>query len=328
MRMKAKINGFTLIEITIVLIMIGILTASMLPLLLRQHSNTMEGRDRAALLDAQTAIINYAITFGGIPNASGVAGAASGVMPSVLAFGVNNWGAFGSTNPFMMDVNSNLLSSSSNAASSVGGDKLIFCQAVNAQMQIASGVAPFICQDYASDHLGTVAAPACPAASAVPVAFVLYSTGNDHTANQGNASINRIYENDKRGINNSPGNSHYDDLVMSYPMTALVRDCKEKMGLDPNVMSCPVGYKYVGSVMNSIPASTASSVSYTIGTTAGTVSANSSMTVKSCQASGVSVSVSGITASTSLTQLDQNKDGWIDILFGWSSASGVTASGQ
>ncbi len=54
--------GFTMIEMTIVLIMIGILTASLAPLILRQHNNTMEERDRVALENAKTAIINYAGT--------------------------------------------------------------------------------------------------------------------------------------------------------------------------------------------------------------------------------------------------------------------------
>lgn len=342
--MMKSASGFTMIEMVIVLVMIGILTASLAPLLLRQHTSSMEERDRVALEDAKTAIISYATTFGGIPNPNSAVAAISGVMPRVEAFGVNNWGAFGSSglaNPlqyFQMDVNDNLTSScTNNMASGVpcatpgalvtGGNRVVFCQAVNAAMS-AVPAAPFVCQDYAGDHT-TVA---CPATSAVPAAFVLYSTGNDRIPNQENAtSANRIYENDKRGINNSPDNTapgatrdHYDDQVMSYPLSAFARDCREKMGVTPEVMNCAAGEKYVGSIQNNLAAS---SVSYTFTAASSVIPANFTLYHNTCHAASnvltteVLIAASVVQISPTLTTLDANNDGRVDIFIG---ASGVT----
>jgi len=313
--MKSK-RGFTMLEMAIVLIMIGILTASLTPLLLRQFTNSKEDQDRQALLAAKTAIISYATSFGGIPNPGNpaVIGTVSGVMPSVAAFGVNNWGAFGSTNPFQMDVNDSLTSSvitasSVGAASTVGGDKVVFCQAVNAQMITAAPNSPKICQDF-NDHTS-----ACTSVS--PVAFVLYSTGNDRTANQENALNLRIYENDTRGINNSNdiAADHYDDQVMSYPLSALVRDCRERMNVLPEVMACTPGYKYVGSVFNNVDTSVASSVGYTLTgvVTASSVPANNTVYINQCVTRTAMMAVgtqSGVPISTN----DTNADGRVDFV--------------
>lgn len=306
--------GFTLVEITIVIVIIGILTATLAPLLLRQHTNTMEERDRVALEEAKTAIISYATTFGGIPDPVGIV---SNVMPTVPAFGVNNWGAFGdnATNPFRLDVNNALSSNgvttiATGVPANTGGDRVVFCQAVNAQMQLAAPQ-PLVCQDY-----NNRTATACAASS--PVAFVLYSTGNNRIADQENneASLigtnNRIYENDKRGINNSPGNDHYDDQVMSYPVSALARDCREKMGVAVEVMACPAGQKYVGSVTNSDPVN---SIAYTLGVTlSAPVPANGFTSyVNTCHLRADTVTV-GTQGPTALSTLDANNDGRVDIV--------------
>ena len=322
---KSK-RGFTMVEMAIVLIMIGILTASLAPLILRQHTNSQEGIDHQALLDAQTAVINYAITFGGIPDPVLVNGAST--VPNVSAFGVNNWGAFGdgTTNPFRLDVNSTLTSSNiltaiGGTASSVGGERVTFCQAVNAAMSSVTAQYPQVCSDYTTNHLGV--ATACT--TAAPVAFVLYSTGNNRVADQGNALTGRIYENDKRGINNSTSTTDlYDDQVMSYPLTALARDCREKMGVAPEVMSCPAGQKYVGSLTNNYTAATnGASYGYAPPPTS-PVPANFTLYINSCQArttplwvnpdyanSASAVQVGGLSAT--LKDLDMNNDGRVDI---------------
>lgn len=337
--MKPCSSGFTLIEMTLVLIMIGILTASLAPILLRGHGSTLEARDRLALEEAKTAIITYAITFGGIPNPGGDIAAVSGVMPGLSAFGVNHWGAFGSsnlTNPlqfFQLDVHDTLRSSAITLISNgVGtpdfGDRVVFCQAVNAA--IAASNKPYVCRDVSTDHYN--AQTACAFASAVPVAFVLFSTGNDRKPNMGNdpaLGANRIYENDKRGINNLPGastiasrsHSHYDDQVTSYSLSALARDCREKMGIAPEVMNCAAGQKYVGSLSNGLAAS---SVAYSIAPTAtyaSMVPANFTSYLNSCFSPASYLAVSGVAlAASSVAALDANRDGRIDIYIGAASA--------
>ena len=418
-KIKSKL-GFTMIEMTIVLIMIGILTASLAPLLLRQFTNNKEGLDRTALLDAQTAIINYAISFGGIPNplnesvatpcantsyqinpilptASGVATSGVGMMPppsslastcqnAVSAFDANSWGAFGDNTSiatplkmFQLDVSDALLSYSVTNVASIpaftGGDRVVFCQAV--QQQLSSGycsdltsptpsacatanktwisggycyninsvvsnqnpytctgavgtwyAAPQVCQDTTGDHSST----ACTSYS--PAAFVLYSTGNDRKPNMENddgtsklgTQGNRIYESDTRGINNSnEGTIHYDDQVVSYPLSALARDCREKMNVAPEVMNCAPGQKYVGSLTNNLAA--ASSVTYSFGGVASSSVPGNGYTLydNSCQQRSATLSVSAVGAGTvanTLDNYDANKDGRVDVYI---SASGVAS---
>jgi len=85
---------------------------------------------------------------------------------------------------------------------------------------------------------------------------VLYSTGNDRIPNQGNdqgvtklgtnpIGSSRIYESDTRGINNAydAAGDHYDDQVMSYPLSSLANDCQTKMNVSPEVMQCSPGQK-------------------------------------------------------------------------------------
>lgn len=327
-------RAFTMVEMAIVIIIIGILTASLAPLVLRQHTNTMEGRDRTALEEAKTAIINYAISFGGIPDPVTINGITN-AMSAVPAFGVNNWGAFGdgTTNPFRLDVNDSLKSNfvsgvatGTPGTTGLGGDPVVFCQTVNAQLTttVIPPPYPWVCQDYTGDHVTT----ACPAASAVPAAFVLYSTGNDRTANQENNETGlvagnpgyRIYENDKRGINNSPDtgtlHGHYDDQVMSYPMPALARDCREKMHVLPEVMTCPAGQKFVGSITNNFTAQVAYDFNVVLPALPTLpVPVNYTVYVNQCRPKTDTLTVQGGTnlAATPLSLLDTNKDGRVDV---------------
>lgn len=249
-------RGFALLELALVLIVMGILTAGLAPLLLSRHTQGLEATDRTALADAQSAIVNYALSFGGLPDPLDDAGApvaGQGVMPpgagtgAVSAFGVNNWGAHGNRNPFRLDVNDKLRSSFINSTASgtttpSGGDRATFCQSVNQQL-LGPAAGPSVCQDPGTNHLD--AASACT--TGTPTGFVLFSTGTDRVPNQGNDSASgwfgRVYENDKRGINNSADANRYDDQLVSYPLTSLARDCREKMGVLPEVMACAPGQK-------------------------------------------------------------------------------------
>ncbi|MDP1605163.1 MAG: type II secretion system protein [Rhodocyclaceae bacterium] len=65
--MHKRMSGFTIFELVIVLIMIGILTAGMMPLLRTQHTRTMEDANRQALNVARDVVVSYALTNGGLP---------------------------------------------------------------------------------------------------------------------------------------------------------------------------------------------------------------------------------------------------------------------
>ena len=351
-------NGFTMIEMTIVLIMIGLLTAAIAPLLMNQHTNSMEERDRVALTNAKMAIINYAESFGGIPNPQGVTGIllATGVgqMPPVTgglnpipALGVNNWGAFGSStttpgintiNPFQMDVNDKLRSSVITAAAVLVNvpPKVYFCQSVNYQLTIANATPPTkpdnatsylgyfngsnnpspglsgprVCQNTASNRSADVNDPICTVASvavpttSVPVAFVIFSTGNNRIADLANSgsqgsplvaintappAYDRFYENDTRGINNSnnvPG--HYDDQLMSYSLSAFASDCQQKMNVLPAVMACQPGQMAVA-ITNSSGA-TAYYKDATLGTCV-QLPASSASSITACESATAAVTI-------------------------------------
>ena len=253
MKWRQQQCGLSIIGLVIVLMIVGALAATLLPMLLSKHNQSVTGMDRKALEAARTAIIGYALSNNGKlpypvdasgnsvypsvngcnPNSNpkyqsvplGTTGATACLMPPstgtgtgvVPALGVNNWGAFGKENPFHMDVNDALASA---AASGVQ----VLCS--TAQTQLANQTLttmPRICQNY-DDHTTTP----CDAAHSTPVAFVLYSTGSDRKPNQNNALNTRIYESDNRGIDNSAG---YDDQVVSYPLSNLVSACAQMEGL-------------------------------------------------------------------------------------------------
>jgi prepilin-type N-terminal cleavage/methylation domain-containing protein len=349
-----KSQGFTLIEVTLVIIVMGLLMAGLAPLLLRQHSGTMEARDNTALEDAKTAIINYAISFGGIPDpltmaldgnsanpfivispSASVSGSNLGAMtPSasaeaalasfiVPALGVNNWGAMGSAtkNVLLLDVNNALKSSSIQAiAGATASDKrVVFCQAGNAQSApgIASTALPRICQDTAADHPATAACNTSTTSS--PAAFVLIGTGADRKPNQENDEgatgfeNNRVYENDRRGTNSAPGETrHYDDQVKSYPLSGFARDCREKMGVSAEVMSCAPGQKWVGSLTNNSAAAVTYTLSGTAPSVTGTTPGNSFTNyINTCVARTESMDAGNTIV---LNAGDTNSDGRIDFV--------------
>lgn len=393
MMMSRRTAGFTIFEMVIVLIMVGILTAGLAPMLLSQHTNTMEERDRRALEEAKTALINYAISHGGFPDplpidattgalvtpflypATLAASQPVGLMPpsfkpdaadnfDVPAFGVNNWGAFGGNSAsnywFHLDVNDRLKSSyirwistdsaltydgfltastandATGAAAHKTGDRVVFCQAVNEQM--AATYSPQTCQNF---NTRTVAGTTTACTATTPVAFALFSPGNNRVADQENddptsiaaaLKTNRIYENDSRGINNSPSDDRYDDQVMSYPLSSLARDCREKMGVASEVMKCAPGEKYVGSVTNT------DSVAHTFFMTGDAVTPtippnNFTIHVNKCYArtaemkvtnGGAVFNCNGTASSCTFSDsVDTNKDGRIDFVI---SAAGVATA--
>lgn len=235
MKGRQKQCGMSVFGVVIVMVIVGVLLAAVAPMLLSKHTYSMAGSDRKALDAARTALIGYAFSTGNLPapvDASGVPViGTAGLMPpsagpgAIPSLGVNNWGIYGKENLFRMDVNDALASLS--AASGVKD----LCSVAQAQMA-TPGAGPRTCQDF-NDHT-----TACAVGNSAPMAFVLYSTGNDHIPNQENATAaNRIYEGEFRGIDNSPNGPlstpqrHYDDQVVSYPLSGLVSDCAKLSGL-------------------------------------------------------------------------------------------------
>lgn len=233
MKLRRAHSGFGIFGLVTVLLIVGLVASGLAPFMLTKHKRLTEDSDRAALEAAKYAIVGYAMQHGRLPtpctnttapgctelSATVLARCLNGVMPANL--GVNNWGKQGRDNPFCLDTNDALRNpplANSNAKE--------FCN--TARAQLITPVVPFICTDTVTNHLAP--APACTAIT--PVAFALFSTGKDRTANQSNKLAVRIYESDGRGINDSAGDSHYDDQVVSYPLSSLLTECA-KLGGKP-----------------------------------------------------------------------------------------------
>lgn len=232
MKELQKQCGLSMIGLIIAMIVVGALLAGLAPMFLSKHIQSKRGADLHALEAARTALASYALSIGRLPSpvdASNTPVIGAGLMPPsagsgtgvVPALGVNNWGEFGRENPFRLDVNTALINTTS---------PLLLCQAAQAQLHALVPPLPQVCQDTASVN------PIC--GSAAPMAFVLYSTGEDHKPNLKNAATNRIYESDNRGIDNTAdATNHYDDELLSYPLSGLVGDCV-KAGLLPPPPVC------------------------------------------------------------------------------------------
>lgn len=65
--MQRRHAGFTIFEMVIVLVMLGILTAGLAPLLRTQHTQTMEDANKKGLNTAKDVLIAYALANGGFP---------------------------------------------------------------------------------------------------------------------------------------------------------------------------------------------------------------------------------------------------------------------
>lgn len=195
--------GIGVFGLVTVMLIVGLVAGSLTPLMLTKHKRTTEDSDRAALEAAKNAIIGYTMQNGSLPTPdAATARCPVGVMPANL--GVNNWGKHGRDNPFCFDSNTALRAMTTSKT---------LCAA--ARTQIASTPAN------------------TPYSNTTPVAFVLYSTGNDRISNQRNAtatSTTRIFEPDNRGIDDSAGSNHYDDQVVSYPLSSLLTECAKLGG--------------------------------------------------------------------------------------------------
>jgi len=238
--------GFTIFELVIVLVMVGLLTAGLVPLLTAQHARSMDQDEREALVNARAALIGYALSRNGFP--APLTSAADEFDPSMRPvfppgwvitgtnrnesylpwgnahLGVNPFGAY--RKYFWYDVRADLLEIPNVSPPN-------FCSRVQAAMS-ADAAAPFVCL------LPTVEQDTTPCpggtANASSAAFTLVSFGSDMAPNMAHASLNllatppvRNYENPARAINRTrlaASSPFYDDMVVSLSLAELVRECQ------------------------------------------------------------------------------------------------------
>lgn len=223
--MKRYSTGFTIFEMVIVLIMVGILTAGMVPLLRTQHTRTMEDANRQALATAKDVVVSWALANGGLPlpltsvapttkneyvplyppgwvanNESYLPWDEHMVANSLPPLGVPTFGSY--RKYFWYDLRKELrrdYGAAGNPQSppyvnlDAAPTPQNFCANVKLALNdtpVAPGAAPYVCRLPTTGEETT----ACPGtvSAASPAAFVITSFGNDRTPDQAHALLNVV----------------------------------------------------------------------------------------------------------------------------------------
>ncbi len=186
-----KKNGFTLIEVAIVMVVLGLILGlgiPMMKMLMKQNKLT---ENRTAVKEAKDALIGYAYANGKFPTQK------SGYLLPYTIIGTRHTDAYG--NQLLYDVNSHLIGTT---------DINSFCQAAKTLSQ----------NDTTSP--GSVGRPIVNGHS---VAFVVLSKGSDYKLDSANNITHGVYENPSHPYNEQNSN----DIVVSYSLSELMSWCKD-----------------------------------------------------------------------------------------------------
>jgi prepilin-type N-terminal cleavage/methylation domain-containing protein len=230
--------GFTIIEVSLVLIVLGILAAALLPMLQVVHDDSLRKQDSASMETAKSALLGYIRINAGVPcvDAAGVQVASGCDATQTLdLLGVRTNDSRRQT--FAFDVNETLTL----AEIAASGNSLCTALAniVNPPPPVpATPPVPGICAS-TNNNVGDVA---CAAAN--PMAFVLVGRSSDRCFNLENTHAsavndavcptavadNRIFENPSRIHSRTQDEGYYEDLVLTMTPSELAE-----------IMDCPVG---------------------------------------------------------------------------------------
>lgn len=323
-------KGFTIIELSLVLIVLGILAAMLLPLAQTGHDDSLRQQDMITMETAKDALLGYIRVNEGIPcvDAAGTQ-VTSGCDPSKTLdlLGVRNVDSRRMT--FAYDVNDTLTL----AGIAASGSSLCTALAdiISPPIPPATLPEPNLC-DSPNANTGSAA---CTATH--PMAFVMAGRGSDRCLNLENAHTsaandsvcptavanNRTFENPIRIHSRHQDDGYYEDLVVAVTPAEL----SELMGCAPGGGSgtafsyCLSGEKLV-QVINGINNAMGISINglcYTVdrGTTASL----------GCQTETTAIEVHGNTSCASLIfsgtagSLDSNTDGRTDVICNSTSCS-------
>jgi type II secretory pathway pseudopilin PulG len=229
--------GFTIIELALVLIVVGILAVALVPMIQVVHEDAMREQDSASLETARNALLGYIRINQGVPCVDAADNQVSSGCDSTKTLdllGVRTTDSRRMT--FAYDVNDTLTLSEI----AISGNSLCTALAniINPPIPPATPPAPSVC---ASTNANT-GDTACAAAN--PMAFVLVGRGSDRCLNlenshtsAGNDAVcptavadNRIFENPARIHSRTQDDGYYEDLVLTVTPSEMAE-----------VMGCPVG---------------------------------------------------------------------------------------
>lgn len=317
--------GFTIIELALVLIVLGILAVALMPMLQVVHDDAMRKQDSTSLETARKALLGYIRVNQGVPcvDATGTQ-VSSGCDPTETLdlLGVRTTDSRGMT--FAYDVNDTLtlaeIATSGNSICTALSD------IINPLFPPPTPPEPSVC---ASTNANT-GSTACTAAN--PMAFVLVGRGSDRCLNLENTHAsavndavcpeavdpNRTFENPVRLHSRTQDDGYYEDLLLTVTPSELAEtmDCPVVGGGGGDSFYCNSGEKFVN-VVNG----TNDFVSLAVGSNC-YMSWKGSTSGAGCQldteilAVRTSASCSGTAkvGPATLATLDSNADGRVDVL--------------
>ena len=315
-------SGFTIIEMSLVLIVFGILAAIIVPLAQSGHEESLRRQDMNTMETARDALLGYIRVNEGIPcvNASGVqVSTGCDAKETLDILGVRSTDARRMN--FAYDVNETL--TLADLTTSGTGFCTALANIIDPPIPPVTPAVPALC-DSANGNTGDTAC-----ATTHPMAMVLVGRGSDRclnlenshssAANDGVCPIavadNQTFENPARIHSKTLDDGYYDDLVLNVSPTVLAEalDCPAGGGGGSGPGLCLGGESLV-QVINGINNSVGISIDgacYTVdrGTTASL----------GCQVDSTAIGVYGNTSCATLFfggtvgSLDTNTDGRVDI---------------
>jgi len=229
--------GFTIIELSLVLIVLGILAVALVPMIQVVHDDAMREQDQASLDSARNALLGYIRIHEGIPCVDAAGNQVSnGCDPTTTldVLGVRTTDS--RRKSFVYDVNDTLTL----AEIAASGNSLCTALAniVDPPFPPPSAPEPSVCAS-TNTNIGNIA---CAAAN--PMAFVLAGRGSDRCFNLENTHAsatndsvcpaavanNRTFENPARIHSRTQDDGYYEDLVLTITPSELAE-----------TMDCPIG---------------------------------------------------------------------------------------
>lgn len=320
---RCRNSGFTILELSLVLIVLGILAVAVLPMIQVVHDDAMRKQDLAAMNAARNALMGYIRVHEGVPCADAVGDqTTSDCDPSATLelLGIRTVDSRRMT--FGYDVNDTLTL----AEIADSGNSLCTALAniINPPVPPVSVPRPNVC-DSSNTNVG-----ATPCVPTSPMAFVLVGRGSDRCLNLENSHAsaandtvcttavaqNRTFENATRIHSQTLNDGYYDDLVLTVTPAEMAE-----------AMDCPIGgggsggftYCISGETLVQVINGVNSAMGVRLGGSCYTIDRGTSASL-GCLTEGTPLEVhrntscSSLQLSSTVGSLDLNSDGRTDIV--------------